>query len=342
MNKFKPQHPLHLYRDDQNFANKDSEMADRVIRQQIDAGGVVVYAYRYLGTPPQSRDVVNVRTEPGYDEPVDIGSFLGIEDPLLLENRDRAYDFNDIPRIRGVFKVSQNDMIYGRFGPQGLNNDVFSLECHTRTIEAQIGRRFIIGDVLEFPHLKDVSISGNVAPKLYEVARVMKSPTGWDPHYVNHVLGLILRPVRDSQEFIQFMERTDQYGKQLVDQISTGPNIIKLNDALAEKAAELAPSGIWDTTEVYFDPKAEVKRPDWTDDGKPPSGLTADYGTEFPAIPKDFDYFLRTDMVPNRLFQFYNDHWNLTQIDKHMVWQPYAWVSKWQDFLTLGSDDEPK
>jgi hypothetical protein len=170
----------------------------------------------------------------------------------------------------------------------------------------------------------------------------MKSPTGWDPHYVNHVLGLILRPVRDSQEFIQFMERTDQYGKQLVDQISTGPNIIKLNDALAEKAAELAPSGIWDTTEVYFDPKAEVKRPDWTDDGKPPSGLTADYGTEFPAIPKDFDYFLRTDMVPNRLFQFYNDHWNLTQIDKHMVWQPYAWVSKWQDFLTLGSDDEPK
>ncbi len=313
-------------------------MIDDAIRQQMELGGVIVYAYRYLGTPPQSRDVIHVRTEPEYAEPVDIGSFLGIEDPLLLENRDRAYDFDDVPRLNGVFKVSQNDMIYGRFGPQGMNNDVFSIEFHTGTVETQLGRRFIIGDVLEFPHLKDTSADGKLTHKLYEVARVMRSPTGWDPHYVNHVLALIIRPVRDCQEFIQFMERYDEYGKQLVDQIASGPNIIRLNDELAQTAAQLTPSGIWDTTQLYFDPKAEAKRPDWTDHGVPPNGLTAQTGIEFPPYPKDYDYLLRTDMVPNRMFQYYNDHWNLIQIDKHMVWQPYAWVSKWQDFLTLGGD----
>lgn len=339
MNRYKPRHPFRLYRDDRNFISKDTDLTDRLIRQQIDIGGVVVYAYRYTGTPPQSRDFVNIRTEPDISEPVDIGSFLGIQDPLYLENRDRAYDFTDIPRLHGVFKVSQNDMIYARFGPQGLNNDVYSIEFHTKTIEKELGRRFIIGDVLEFPHLKDVSVTGNVAPKLYEVARVMKSPTGWDQHYVNHVLGLILRPVRDSQEFTQFMERTDEYGRTLSDQISTGPNLIQLNDALAEKAKELAPSGIWDTTQEFFDPKDASKRPDWTDDGKPPNGIVAQSGTVFPINPADFDYYLRTDMVPNRLFQFYNNHWNLKQIDKHLEWQPYAWVTKWQNFLTLDPED---
>lgn len=340
VNKFKPRQPIQMSRDDRNVISKDSELIDQLVRQHIETGGVVVYAYRYLGTPPQSRDIVNVRINPGVSEQVDFGSFLGIEDPLYMENRDRVYDFDDIPRLRGVFKVSQNDLIYGRFGPQGLNNDVYSIEFHTRTIESNLGRRFIIGDVLEFPHLKDISVDGRKAPKLYEVARVMRSPTGWDQHYVNHVLALILRPVRDSQEFIQFMERTNEYGELLVDQISTGPNIVSLNDAMAEKARELAPTGIWDTTQEYLDPHDKNKRPDWTDDGHPPDGIVAQSGAEFPPAPKEFDYFLRTNFVPNRLFQFYDNRWNIKQIDRHLEWQNYGWIAKWQEFLAARSRDD--
>lgn len=340
MNKFKPSRPVRLYRDDPNWVSKDSELIDRTVNEHINIGGVVVYAYRYLGTPPQSRDFVNVRTDPDVAEPVDIGSFLGIEDPMFLENRDRSYDLDDIPRLRGVFKVSQNDILYGKFGPQGLNNDVFSIEFHTRTIEQTLGRRFIIGDVLEFPHLKDISISGNVAPKLYEVARVMRSPTGWDLHYVNHILALILRPVRDQQEFIQFMEREDQYGKTLAEQVSTGPTLIRLNDALEEKARELAPSGPWDTTQLYFNPHDPTRRPSWwIDDGKPPNGIPVQSGTVFPPNPQEFDWFLRNNFVPNRLFQFYNGRWNIRQIDKHLTWQNYGWIQKYQDFLAVTPED---
>src|SRR5690349_10100318 len=121
MNKFKPAYPLRLYTcEDQS--SKDSQLFDDLAREQIEIGGAVVYAYRYTGTPPQRRDFDNVRTDPAVVEPVDIGSFLGIEDPVFLENRDRDYDFSDVPRLRGAFKVSQDDIIYGGFGPQGLNN----------------------------------------------------------------------------------------------------------------------------------------------------------------------------------------------------------------------------
>jgi hypothetical protein len=331
---FKPAFPVRLYKDDPNFVSKDSILFDNVVREHIDMGGVTVYAYRYLGTPKQDRDFDNVLTNPGISEPVDIGSFLGIEDPVFLENRDRAYDFNDVPRLRGAFKVSQDDIIYGRFGSQGLNNDVYSIEFHTKTVEAMLDRRFVIGDVLEFPHLKDYSVKGNTQPKLYEVARVMKSPTGWDAHYVNHVLALILRPVRDQQEFLQFMERKDDYGFTMAEAVSTGPGLEKLDRALDEKAREMAPDGPWDITDVYEDPKDRRMRPNWwTDTGKPPDGISADNGTYFPESPSEFDYFLRIDFAPNRLYQFYNQRWHLKQFDKDLKWQSYAYIHKFQSFL---------
>jgi hypothetical protein len=333
--KYSPQAPFHLYSDDQNTVSRDSELFDQFAREHIDIGGVVVYAYRYVGTPLQSRDILNGDTDPELIRPTNISEFLNIQDPVLGENRDRIYDFDDIPRLRGAFKVSQNDMIYGKFGPQGLNNDVYSIEFHTRTIEKELGRRFIIGDVLEFPHLKDVSVSGRVATKLYEVARVMKAPTGWDQHYVNHVLGLILKPVRDQQEFLEFMERRDQYDISFADQASTYNNLIELNKKQEEMAREVAPSGIFNTDQLYFNPKNKEKRPDfWTDDGKPPDGITAQSGKEFPIYPKEYDYFIRTDFYPNRMFQFYHGHWHIKEIDKHLTWREYAYIEKLQTFLT--------
>lgn len=339
-NKFKPRRPFQLYRDDSNFVSKDSEQIDRLVREHIEIGGVVVYVYRYTGTPPQSRDVVNKRTDPGLADPIDIGAFLGIQDFVYGENRDRAYDLDHIPRIRGVFKVSQNDMIYGRFGVQGLNNDVFSIEFHIRSVEQQLGRRFVIGDVLEFPHLHDVSVNGNATSKLYEVARVMKAPNGWDQRYTNHVLGLILRPVRDQQEFIQIMERKDQYGKTLAEQVSVGDNILSLNQALADKAAELSPESVWDTHLIDFDLPDKPKGIDMMEDtGVPPNGLPYLKGASFPDNPAELDYFLRTDHFPNRLFQYYDGFWHTKQKDVNLKWQPYAWVQELRQFISPSKTD---
>jgi hypothetical protein len=310
-------------------------MIDNLVREHIDIGGVVVYVYRLKGIPPQDRNLVNQRSDPGVAEPTDVLSYLGIQDPLYGEVRDREYDLDHIPRLRGVFKVSQNDMLYGRFGPQGLNNDVFTIEFHIKTIEKQLERRFIQGDVLEFPHLHDISVDGRQQPKLYEVARVMKSPTGWDQRYTNHVLSLILRPVRDQQEFIQIFERTDQYGKTLAEQISVGDRIIKLNDDIAKKAQELAPDSVWNTTDIYINHEDKHKGIDmWTDTGVPPNGIAFQTGSEFPLNPIEFDWFLRVDHYPNRLFQFYDGYWHTKQKDVDLTWQPYAWVQELKQFIS--------
>lgn len=340
---FIPARPLRLYTDDPNTISKDSTLFDSLAKEHIEIGGIVVYLYRYLGTPKQERDFDNVRTDPGLADPVDIGSFLGIQDPVFMENRDRAYDFENVPRLRVAFKVSQDDVIYGKFGFQGLNNDVFMVEMHTNSAMALIGRRPIVGDVLEFPHLQDVSVDGRVQPKFYQVARVMRAPTGWDAHYVNHILSVILAPVRDQQEFIPFMEREDKYGFTLEHQVSTGPGLKKLNDALDEKARALAPNGPWDQIATWIDPKDKRSRPNFfVDDGIPPDGIAADQGLYFPSNPSDFSYFLRTDFRPNRLYQFYDQHWHLKQFDKHLKWQSYAYVHKWQSFIANRKKDEDK
>lgn len=47
-----------------------------------------------------------------------------------------------------------------------------------------------------------------------------------------------------------------------------------------------------------------------TGDGAAPNGMTVATGVEFPSLPKNGDYFLRLDFVPNRLFRYNGKIWS--------------------------------
>jgi hypothetical protein len=78
---------------------------------------------------------------------------VNIQDLLFLENRDRTYDPN-IYRLRGHYNVQNLDFDLSQFG-LFLNNDIIFITVHYNDMIDIVGRKLMVGDVLELPHLLD-------------------------------------------------------------------------------------------------------------------------------------------------------------------------------------------
>jgi len=344
MPKYKPTKPLSFYQEGSHYGNqsKTSRLISDMARQHISIGGVIVHIYRFKGIFDQDRDALGIKvdTKGSKKGATDIGSFMGIgvQDPILNENRDREYDFDEIPRLSGVYTVSQNELEYLRFG-LALSNDILTMEFHTETMEKECGRRLIVGDVIELPHLREVGIDGRVANKWYEVSSITWSPTGYDPMYARHVSACILKPLRHQQEFLDLFERRDEYGKTLAEQASNQDALMSITEKIQGLAGEHASTTWFDTTMLWFDPDHPDIKPDvWTDDGTPPNGQPVDQGSSFPPVATDGAYYLRTDFVPSKLFRLQNGKWRFKEVDNKRDWVPYNWVEKLTEHMSDRSD----
>lgn len=371
MPKFKPIRQFTLFGKDKNgkshFGNqtKTSRFISDLIKLHIGMGGVDVNVYRLKGTFAQDSDALGVLNNPhGTDTaddenvidtsntredpygpapegPLDVGSFLGIQDSVLNENRDREYDFDEIPLLRGVYTVSQNELEFLRFGLTGLANDIVTMEFHVQDMEVQLGRRISIGDVIEMPHLREVGLDGRIANKWYEVSGIAWSPTGYDPMYARHVMGVTMRPLRDQQEFLDLFERYDEYGKTLREQMSNREAMMKLTEKNQELAREHANTTGVDTTIMWFCEDDPTKTPRlFSDDAMPPNGIPVQQGGDFPSNPKEGEWFVRTDFERNRLYQFENGKWRTKEIDRKREWQPYNFSNALRSFMSDRSDKD--
>lgn len=371
MPKFHPKKPFTLYALDTDGPShfgrktKTSQFLSDVIKLHIDMGGVDVNVYRLKGTFLQDEDALGVKHDPhGPDTdkegnlfdvddqrenpfgpknegPTDVGSFLGVQDTILNENRDREYDFDEIPRLRVVYTVSQNELEYARFG-LALANDVITFEVHTEEMEKQLERRLAPGDVIEMPHLREVGIDGRIANKWYEVSSIVWSPTGFDPAYARHVSAVTLRPMRHQQEFLDIFDRVDEYGKNLAEQMSNKDAMLAITQANQELANEHASTTWYDTTILYWCPDHPSRRPyRWTGDGQPDNGEPVNQGADFPPDPQVGEWFLRVDFAPNRLYRYMeNRRWKLMETDNKREWQPYNWVVQLREFMSDRSPED--
>lgn len=371
MPKFKPKNPFTWFAKDTDGPShfgkktKTSQFTSDLIKMHIDMGGVDVNVYRFKGTFIQDEDEFGVKHDkhgvdtndeenlfdvddqrenpfgPGHEGPTDVGSFLGVQDTVLNENRDREYDFDEIPVLRATYTISQNELEYARFG-MALANDVLTIEVHTEDMEKQCERRLAPGDVIEMPHLREVGIDGRVANKWYEVSSIVWSPTGIDVMYARHVSAIVLRPMRHQQEFLDLFHRMDEYGKNLAEQMSNVDAMLSITQANQEKAREYVNTTWFDTTLLYFCPDDPSRHPyRWTGDGVPDNGEPVTQGADFPQSPKPGDWFLRVDFVPNRLYRFTDQNrWKLMEKDTKREWQPYNWVVQLREFMSDRSEED--
>ena len=162
-------------------------------------GGVDMYLHKYLGPLTNDNTGNNDATLPKYDST----NPLFIEDLLLLENRDRAYD-NDVYVMRGVYRQQDIDFDLTQFG-LFLNNDTLFITFHYNDMIDTMGRKLMNGDVLELPNLRDYnpldSAIPRALPKWYVIQDAAFASEGFSQTWLPHLWRVKATPMVNSQEF---------------------------------------------------------------------------------------------------------------------------------------------
>lgn len=319
-----------------NHSN-DFRFLDRIINEQFTVGGTGINVHLYLGPAIQTNSVDE--TVPEYSNT----SAQNIQDLLFLENRDRSYR-PDIYNIRGIYQVANNDFDLSQFGIQ-LATDTIFVTFHMNNMVQMLGRKLMVGDVLEMEHLKDYFPldDNNTVPsalrKYYVIKDANRDADGFSQTWWPHLWRVKCEPMVDSQEY--------------KDIISQGPGVstiydafININDAIIAQAERDVPLSGYDTASLYTVPVKAGIGPDVPDsptadaasfdvpanttlatvdsqtitpdaaisgyltgDGLAPNGFPAATGIEFPSNPAIGDYCLRTDYLPNVMFRWDGIAW---------------------------------
>ena len=299
----------------------DFNFIDRVVGEHLHAGGTGVHVHKYLGI--NAIENTNDPTRPSTDGN---NSEVFIQDLLFLENRDRKYS-KDIYELRGQYNIGDNDAFdltqFGMF----LANDQLMMNFHIESMVEAIGRKLMPGDVLELPHLRDDLLLGSddAINRFYVVTDGSRPAEGYDPRWWPHLWRVKLGPITDSQEYRDILGTGEEEGD-LRNLISTYADEITISEKITEAAEKDVPYDpqYRETAHLYVDDSAPDKpMVDFGGaDGQPPNGAQlVGSGERFPVTGiNEGDFFLRTDFVPNRLFQKEGTRWVFIKNDRRGSW----------------------
>jgi hypothetical protein len=191
---------LSLYRENKS---NDYKYIDKIAYEQYVVGGTDLYIHKYLG--PKSQANSEDETRPVYN---DI-KITNIQDLLFLENRDRKYDTN-VYRLRGHYSVQNLDFDLSQFG-LFLNNDIIFITVHFQNMIDIIGRKLMVGDVLELPHLLDYYPLDESIPyalrRYYQITDANYASEGFSQTWYPHLWRIKCEPLINSQEFSDILNR---------------------------------------------------------------------------------------------------------------------------------------
>jgi len=243
---------LSLYRPTKG---SDYQFFDRTISEMFTVGGVDINLHKYLG--PLDTGNINA-TEPG-------GTGLtSIQDMLFLENRDRKYD-TSIYTMRTQFRINDSDFDLTQFG-LFLTGDTIFATFHLNDMIDTLGRKIMVGDVVEMPFLKDyypLDDAMSAALKRYYVVQdATRAAEGFSPLWYPHLWRVKLQPLVDSQEYkdiLNSLPANDPNGDGILnpgDQtlgnlLSTYNTLLGINDAVVSRAEQDVPESGYDTTSFY-------------------------------------------------------------------------------------------
>jgi hypothetical protein len=237
----------------------DDKFINKTMSEMFTVGGVDVYVHKYLGPLAQANTSA---TEPGTT------GITGIQDLLFLENRDRKYD-TSIYTIRTIYRVNDNDFDLTQFG-LFLTGDTMFAVFHYDDMLDIIGRKLMVGDVLEMPNLIDYypldEGVGAALKRFYVVQDASRAAEGFAQTYWPHLWRVKLQPLVDSQEYKDILNNlpaTDSGDNTntLGEVISTYNKYIEINDAIVTRAEQDVPKSGYDTTAIYTETLDEYGRP---------------------------------------------------------------------------------
>jgi hypothetical protein len=204
---------LSLYREQKQ---NDYRFLDRNISEQLTVGGTDLYIHKYAG--PLDQGPSTDFTQPQYDamEPTNI------QDLLFLENRDRKYE-KDIYRLRGHYSVQNLDFDLSQFG-LFLSNDTIFINVHYNDMMDILGRKMMVGDVIELPHLLDydplnydATLFPTALKRFYQVTDANFGSEGFAIDWYPHLWRIKCEKLVDSQEFQDILRAPDDIDNYLGD-----------------------------------------------------------------------------------------------------------------------------
>ena len=328
---------LSLYKPERG---KDYTFIDKTITEMFTVGGTDVFVHKYLG-PKNPDEASATADQPQYNAVKE----TNIQDMLFMENRDRKYD-PDIYTMRGIYSVSDVDFDMSQFG-LFLQNDIIFMTIPINYSVKALGRKIMSGDVIELPHLKDENALNDFSVALkryYVVEDVNRASEGFSPTWYPHLYRVKMKQIVDSQEFKEILDLPAEEGSSqtLRNVLSTYDKEMQINNAIISQAEADAPKAGYDTSHLYtlqVDDRGEPElvttdsseldastqneladrvnqtpeREGYTGyiigDGLAPNGEAFGSGISFPLTQIKGDYFLRIDMLPNRLFRYDGKRW---------------------------------
>ena len=197
---------LSLYRPNRT---NDYRFFDKTISEMYTVGGLDIYLHKYLGPRTGTGDSAESGnydpTQPNYtfDDP------MFIQDLLLGENRDRAYD-PDIYKMRGVYNQQDIDFNLSQFG-LFLQNDTLFITFHYNDMIDTVGRKLMAGDVLEFPNLRDMNpldpAIPRALPRYYVIQETNFAAEGFSQTWMPHTWRVKATPMVNAQEYKEITDK---------------------------------------------------------------------------------------------------------------------------------------
>ena len=186
-------------------------------------------------------------------------------------------------------------------------------------------------------------------PRYFVIDEVGRAAEGFSRTWYPHLYRLKLKKIVDSQQYKEIFDQKIvnpvtgvETATSLRDVLSTYNKQLSINDAILAQAEADAPKSGYETRQFYtlaVDDKGNpaLRTADETDidaslltldaseeslkpkrsgytgyllgDGVPPNGADFGFGIQFPSNAIKDDYFLRNDMMPNRLFRYDGRRW---------------------------------
>jgi hypothetical protein len=319
--------------------SKDFQYIDRNIREFFSIGGTEVRAHLYLGPYLQATPGVTTSgaTVPAFDPDnaaQTTGGIMSIEDPILMENRDRKYSPNPV-ELRGIYNVNDLEFDLRQFG-LFLQNDTLYIEFHLGAMIERCGRKLMPGDVLELPHRRDTGLDPDkqiAVNKFYLIDDASRASDGYSATWWPHIWRTKVTPMPAGQEFADILNAPlknplglpIQPPATLSSVATTAGADLALNTAIDDQAKIDVPKRYFETRHYYMHlPEGEgTSDHPWifAGDGVPPNGATLlGSGNKFPPAPNLNEYYLRTDYQPETLFMWTGNAWRIQEQNFRTDW----------------------
>lgn len=259
-----------------------------------------------------------------------------IQDPLLLENRDRDYASQSV-QLKVAYQPTDTISDLSKFGFQ--MTDSYTFTASFAQMVKLLGRPIVVGDVLELP--SEMQYDQNLKPvrKFLEVSDTSWAADGYTTAWKPIMYRFQASQLIPSQEHRDILGTVDTQ-KFLVDdgtffdgieQIQTAP--LTISEQVKTEALQEVPEKGTNVTEIasgtsrYSEPGTYDGRDLYVEDGLPPDGLPYTEGFKLPDVAdaSDGDYFrLNYDPklnIASRLYKFSSvkNKWIYVETDRRPI-----------------------